>query len=47
MEHWLSRSEWLIGKDGLEKLKSTVLVAGLGESDPLQPRCFPVPASVT
>lgn len=31
MEHWLSRSEWLIGKDGLEKLKkSTVLVAGLG-----------------
>lgn len=31
MEHWLSRSEWLIGKEGLDKLRaSTVVVAGLG-----------------
>ncbi len=31
MEHWLSRSEWLIGKEGLQTLQnSTVLVAGLG-----------------
>jgi len=31
MEHWLSRSEWLIGKDGLLTLQeSTVMVAGLG-----------------
>ncbi|HOG24760.1 MAG TPA: tRNA threonylcarbamoyladenosine dehydratase [Bacteroidales bacterium] len=31
MEHWLSRSELLVGKSGLEQLsKSTVLVAGLG-----------------
>ncbi|HPS25297.1 MAG TPA: ThiF family adenylyltransferase, partial [Bacteroidales bacterium] len=30
-EHWLTRSEWLVGTDGLDKLKkSTVLVAGLG-----------------
>ncbi len=31
MEHWLSRSEWLIGKEGLQTLhNSTVMVAGLG-----------------
>ena len=31
MEHWLSRSELLVGTKGLEKLSnSTVLVAGLG-----------------
>ena len=31
MEHWLSRSELLVGKNGLEKLNnSIVLVAGLG-----------------
>ncbi|MDD3522937.1 MAG: ThiF family adenylyltransferase, partial [Bacteroidales bacterium] len=31
MEHWLSRTELLVGKSGLEQLsKSTVLLAGLG-----------------
>lgn len=31
MEHWLSRTELLIGKDKIEKLSaSTVLIAGLG-----------------
>ena len=30
-EHWLTRSEWLLGADALEQLhKSRVLVAGLG-----------------
>lgn len=31
MEHWLTRTEWLIGPEGLKALAhSTVLVAGLG-----------------
>ena len=31
MEHWLSRTELLLGADGLERLRGAhVLVAGLG-----------------